>query len=111
MFNKAKILELNECTHTEDNVQHSPNLSGCECIWIQGIVNDYTNSSIGKVKQAVEMLGLPEKQERATKKAISDIIWKNVEAINEHMWACTPEGSKCIEMIGEDPEPQGLSEE
>ncbi len=76
--------------------EHCPQLKGCESAFLQGMVNNHANSLVGRIKQAVEMLGLPETQERAAKKAIADIIWDNVHNLNQNLYICCPEGERAI---------------
>ena len=71
---------------------HSPDLQGCESLYLQDLARNYTNGAVGKTKQAIEMLGLPDKQERAAKKAISEILWQTAQRLQEEIWSCTQEG-------------------
>lgn len=96
------------CTHEGvPKGTHAPHLQGCEDSYLQDLVSGYTNSSVGKIKQAIEMLGLPEKQERAAKKAIAEILWTNAHKAMEQMWYCTEEGSKFRPYL---PEPASYAE-
>lgn len=76
-------------------------------MWLQGFVEDYTNSMVGKVKQAIEMLGLPEKQERAAKKAIAEILWATSAKHQHSIWYLTDHGSKFRPYL---PEPVSYAE-
>lgn len=98
----SEVTGNNWCSHEGlPKGNHMPGLKGCESAFLQAMVKNHANSLVGRIKQAVEMLGLPESQERAAKKAIADIIWDNVHNLNQNIYICCPEGERAI---GSNPE-------
>ena len=76
---------------------HSPSLAGCENTWLQQLVTDYANANVRELKQLVDMLGLPDqKQVRALKRAIYQLIWKHANGHTTTLWQCTEEGKEYL---------------
>lgn len=77
-----------------------PSLKDAESAWLQNGIGWEAETIVGRVMEAIEIIGLESKQEEALKKTVKGYIWEGIGCMQQHVWQCTDEYKNNPELRG-----------